>query len=906
MKQIITRRLPKITAAPISLAAMLGDSLRLRKSMQTNMDGYPTGSHLIGRIMQRFKFSSKTELLESILSLRNLIRIAAEVLDRYISMPTAKYTLNRSELIPYIEMHAPMLGFTALSQADVEFIAALILDTESDYSSWMLQCASPETNFHVTINKLYSSCAADVPPAFGYDEEAKRFEVTSGQTIPIYDPEYDIITPLTNTARAQTIAGEINDEGSAIVAYGRLSNLYTTHQFAFMRIIDHVYSMFLDTEIWRNFVSVRLEVNAASNKERVKSLKLFASYLHSLLMYPHFFTLEAFKSTYGQLESFHIPFPPLAAHIIQKYEVSVTSKDALGAKQDIADIFVACNIVGDTLLDVPVFGMPLEFLDTFGLTKLINDSEIEAAKMSVPLSLSDISLLNDNKLNKLLSSQPINNFNMLGSIPRNLLIGSLVEMEINDAIMAITPGITRYYSETQMNDLKAANFKVRFGIAYPLAVSLDPSKCSTDDIRGGTLEYNPLLHRQSIALNIEYQRKQIYMIKKGSQFVKDYEPTNLIVNRDLMAKLSAHIGYDWKSLVPSQIGRGVLLRTRASIINEKETQRSLLESISGQSYEYIMKTINNPQAREIWATFISSFGLLYSFPSPEEVPIRNMGKKGETIANDAISAYLRPGYGMPYGTSYMGLATKQGLASATDFFQVDDEGLVFIRVLKKVPLPDDILSVTSEFYLNKSYYYYMSNGKTMDVNEFVLDSGLQNFALIPSMYEGYHPNILLDKLSAYINDTVFMNINYTFVPEIDTRCKQSFPIQTNKWVHDKLLSFLEFTTFGSYSELASSTSTLDADEKVTILNKMVTDMDTTTKAIIDSSPQKLANDSGVDEIKNMKVDLPKHELDENNNRKSATSLKKESKKPDSKDEDVKKKKHGEKDEKDDFDGALNG
>lgn len=906
MKQVITRKLPKVAAVPISLSVMLSDSLRVRRALQTNQSGYPTGSHIIGRLMNRFDFTTKTTMMESILHMRNIVRVAGEILDRYISVKTEKYVFSRTEMISIITTQAPMLGFNDLSNNDIELIAALIVDTETDLSSWTLQCGAADDNFHVKMSHLYESCAPSSNPSFEFSQTNRRFINTSPNGIPVYDPDRDTIVPLTETRRAQAIAAEITNEGTESNAMHRLSNMYTVYQFANMRVIDHMYSMFLDTDNWRNYVSVRMEVNLNTNKERVKSLKLFSSYLHSLLMYSHFFTLECFRKMYSQLEEFAIPFPPLNPHLISTYELVVSSKDALNAKGDVANIFEMANVKGDSMLDTSLFGLPLELLDTFGLTELIQESERVAAGLALPLTLTDINMFNDPSLNELLMSQPINTFNMLGTIPYNILVGNLVESEIKDAIMAISPGTNRYFSEEQLQSLRNANFAVKFSIAYPYAVSLDPTKVSADDIMGNTLEFNPLLHRQCSAVEMNLQRDQIFRFKKGSQFIEDYDGVDVIVNRDKVMDLQDHMNCKWNTLMPNQIGRGIHIKSRETLLRDNEVQRTVLESISGESYNYIGKSINNPQTREKWATVISSFGLLYSFPSQAEVAIRGKIKTGTVIANDAINAFLRPGYGMPYGTTYLNLAAKQGPAVPEDFFQVDELGLVFIRVLKKVPLPDNKLSVTNNFYLSKPYYYFMSNSATIDVDKFVLDEGMQNFALIPTMYEGKHPNIILDKLSAYLNDSVFMNIDWSQVPTRDTRCKQSINIVTKKWVHDKLIEFLSYTSFGHYSDLMASTTSLDSEEKTSILNKMVTEMEETTKDIIATSPGTQESNSKGEPIKNLKLEFPKVDVDDNGKRRSGTSMKKEEQQKKEEDMPKEKKKGNKEDDKDNFDDALNG
>lgn len=910
MKQVITSKLPKQLAVPISLASMLSDSLRARKAIQTNMSGYPRGTHLIGRLQSRFRFSSIKELLQSIKDIRDVASLSAEILDKALGAKLEKYTFNRLEIDALISRNAPLLGYSKMSPEDKDLVAALVVETESHESSWMLQCDSSETNFHVIMNRLYSSVGSAQSSTVALNVKGQKLEITAPE-LPTYDPELESIVALASTRRVQSIAAEaMETHGNEELAARRLLAISTTHGFALMRVLDHVYSFMLDTKVWDNFISVRLEVNASTNKERVQTLKNFASYLHSLLMYPHFFSVEAFKETYSQLESFLLHFPPVPAHILQTYEETVSAKDILNAKGDVQQIYAACHDSNESTLDSSVIGFPTEFLDTFGLNNLISVAEKEAASMQLPLQISDLSLLRDPKLNSLLLSHPITTFNMINDIQTTLMIGNLVSAEIHAAVFAITPGITRYFSEDRITRLKNSGFKVKFGIAYPATLSINPEKCSEDVLSGNTLTFNPVLHTRSTALDLDLQRKQVFIIKRGSSFVKDFKNPKMITNLDVVRDLKRQIGYEWKTLLPVQLAKGTNIYLRQSLLRDRETQRMIIENISGSSFEFISRTMNNPHLREIWATFLSGFGLLYTFNTPEEVPF--MTTKDKNVDAEALSVFHRHGYGLPYGTNYANLASLQGPARASDFFAISDT--IFIRVLKYIPTPTDKFSVAKDFYLGKPYYYYASNSATFEVTSFTMGEGLVNFGLIPQLGEGDVPAIALDKYYAYMNDTVYMNVDYIFSPSLDTKCSQNISVNEQNWIHDKFNAFLAYRFFGHYSEMSSGAApTVDSQEKESQLNKMVTEMENETKKVIEDSPLSDTAKKREDPLKEVKLDLPKKDVKEDGSRKSNNETKKEEKKPEmekpeSEEEDKKKGKKKKKDDDDseDFDNAMNG
>lgn len=793
--------MPKRLGTFTSLESVVHTGVTYRSAAYMNLSGYPVSSHVVNRILNLIDLTSYKTMLESILKLRNLTRLASEVLNNIIISKVDKAQLVRNDMIAYIDANKGAYGRSDMTLEDMEIIAHLIVAAEATDTSWSLTFSASIDNRFVAFQRLYLALTEETD----YLVDVKALSITpanpsENKGVYVFDPEDEKIIGLGATRRAQALlASGKTRKASREEATLEFQKLVTVHKIPAMRIIDHVAALMNSTELWKTFITPRNAATTAQNEERAKGLKLLSSYFHSLLMYPHLFTIELFKGTYHKLEDWIVAFPAIPAELIAEYNHTVSAIDVLGAHSDAASVLAILEVANDPSHDSRIVGYPTELTELFEIEAVVLKAVTAAMDVSTPITIPEIKSLGDPGNNALLLSHPIDTVDITYSLTQAILVRNVVTSQLKLALAGVIPGIPRFYSDEVSSRLRALALTVPFGISSHIAYSA-PANMVTDALyTSGNFKWNPLAPARTYDYQMELRRTRLYSIFTSSSIVSDWKPQCLI-NEDVADRLRGVMERNWRALMPSNLWYGDFIYTIDMLKSDPELVRRLLEGISGDHYELITRSITNPYIREIWATFLSSAFLIYAVPSEDEMnaitAAAGSSSDPAAVYSSGFTPYLVVGAGNPYGTSYPALAAIQSENGSFELIKITPT--VFLRPITHIPLPSNELTPAAEFYLQRPYYYYPANGATLKVTSWVMAPSLLNFALAPIMGSYSKAAVLLDKRYAYLNDTIFMqyNLAYSLSASSDGETAFSLPIVKKPWNRDRFLYHIDHHVVG--------------------------------------------------------------------------------------------------------------
>jgi hypothetical protein len=356
MKKLTQQSLPDKLGGFRSFKPLINAAVNQRNAMMIPLSGYPVASHVIDQIQRSLKFDSMKSLLQSLKDLRDLVRLASDVLSTIPLANVSKQQFNRNDLTSYITSNAAALGQAAVTLADnaklIDLVAYMITSSETPESAWILDMPNGDSNRFLQIQKLYTSLG-------DADEDACW----------VYDPESEKIVEMTSLRRYRDMARKNSAAGKEAQTQTTKSAMTNLLMLSHIKVVDHLYCLTNDTHIWDNFLSVRSNPDPSQNVERATSLKIFAAYLHSVLMYFHFWSIEAFMATYKGLEAWVTTFPVIPEHTLATYNNIVRKYDVFETNRDAAEL-LSCyqqdgaNPLGSQLTILPFRDWNLEELAT--------------------------------------------------------------------------------------------------------------------------------------------------------------------------------------------------------------------------------------------------------------------------------------------------------------------------------------------------------------------------------------------------------------------------------------------------------------------------------------------------------------------------------------------------------------
>jgi hypothetical protein len=460
----------------------------------------------------------------------------------------------------------------------------------------------------------------------------------------------------------------------------------------------------MDTSIWDVFVTPRSGGNAeAENLARARGLKIFSAYLQSLLMYPHVFRYEVYRESYAKLEEWYGSMPTIPAHVIADYELLVRRYDFFDAKQDVSSLFSLYDVESDPNVGSHIYVQFYEAAVLFAAEDIMRQLKGIKAPDSY-IDFSDIKMLRQKEYNHLLMGLPLERVDIMVDITRRINESSQFEFTSRIFFTLIQSGFQVFLNDETITALADLQCKVaipwhgKMDSTFAMGYGVVPS------ISLGSFPMRYFTPFATSALDFHIQNKLAYSIGTASSLYTDNKHV-LGYDNEAADKLRKILGRDWGSYYPASAFSGTRMRSLESY-GDEISLKMLLEDISGDSYEVIKSTLNNASLLEVWATYLSSFALLFT-----------KGSDG--------TAKVVEGAGFPYGTTYTDLAKKQKLpakVSSARYMTLPGTELS-ISFLQQIPAPGDTFSI-GEFYLMHNYYYNGANARTISVEHIVRSESL--------------------------------------------------------------------------------------------------------------------------------------------------------------------------------------
>jgi hypothetical protein len=453
-----------------------------------------------------------------------------------------------------------------------------------------------------------------------------------------------------------------------------------------------------------------------------------------------------------------------------------------------------------------------------------------------------------------------------------------------------------YFRHDVSTSLKQLGISVKLPMGSPYVASVTVTKGTSPRIQGSRFHYKPATIARTYANEQFIRRDKMFQVFTSSSI---YEPVagvgadlapKMAINLDRAKEHRLRLHHDYKGMYPAEMIYGQRVIDPTQYIGtldpnspRKGELRILMEDIFGLSWNLIKMQIGNEYLSKMYATFLSSWGLLYTVARPSA---------DDSNGDESNDFLLIEGYGRPYGKTYSGLASINNKgAKLEEMIQVNES--VYILPLHKIPMPDiNQLSIDPDFYMDYPEYYYASNGESFDVKHgFVMDEGLLQLSTLPMIPETVVPNALFDKRYIYVNDALYFQFNSNFLlPDADSDAEGiAVPLNVLTWTQDKWNVNIRYVINGDYVQAGDSAN----DGTATPINELVTTMEQQVQQIeadsslahSDEASSKLVPDIKLSETERLDPTSEENGGGESSSTKPTSPKKKKKKKKESKKED---------------------
>lgn len=790
-------------AVIVSLASKLPQLYTARLATISKMSGYPSAMHSIGRLQHTIKLDNFKSLLESLLRVQNLAWITAEVIDTMEGTKVDRHQLDKTQIIAYVSNLAPQLRNFKPTADEIDTIASLIVSFEASTSAWVLQGGDAADDLHMKIKELYKEVAT---------------ASSNDLTLAAFSPHLDSIVPYNKLAYVAEMLRNASVESNKdpqkptdpvpeqkemiggveiITRDDDASAEYVIYKYACIRLIDHIYQLMLDKDTWYAFVAPRTKADVTTNLERSKTLKNLALYCQSLLSYYQFFSLEVFMKSYDGIQDWILRFPTLEVETLRKLDGTIRKYDLLGAKEDADHLIGSLSESPMSELGCKIF--PSELIGRFGLKSILEKVTSKISQFILSGDLTNIELLRTPKYLPLVAGISAAALDVTYALTNIVLLGKAVSHQIDATMAGLLPSMTGGASELAISRFKALSIKSSLPFIIPHATSWHIEKGVSKGIIGNKLLLDSASPGFSQAYHEFVREKLLLKFTTDRQVVNLYPnfSTPQVYDFDKAEQLRAITGYQWKTLAPAQYAQGDTYYDENILSASTETMKNLVEHISGINYEVAILEMSLPHLRKLWATFISSFGLLY-FDSTVVGNVKITA--GLKTFDDPSSLRLVSGHGQPYGTTYAALEAAQGLAVPTTNFLSLGNGM-YIRMLNNIPIVTDTLRLEEAFFDQKPLLYFSSNSAKTAVERWVSAPGLINFALLPIFGTNRVPDVKFSPKFAYLTTSLYFSTDLYYRPSVADQAREVYDItaQQSVWNDDRRYYFLDYIHLGKYS-----------------------------------------------------------------------------------------------------------
>jgi len=852
MQKLRTNPLPGKLTQFRTVTATFPAALTARAQMLAQLHGYPQPAHVVASVQRYLKLDDINSLKRGILKLRDCVYYASEALSAVRLFRAERYQLQLAEVFEYVLEHAKDYGYTDLSQEDLNLVAYLMTSAEVQETSWLLEL-SPEAdaNTFTRLLKLYGAvCQPTVIPLPIYNKESENpvsYDATFVGAEPIYYvPLKDSLETLSSIVSPPGILRQVGLELASYTTEGDISEKlkslqsHLSHEaslFALsdIRLLDHVLMLLTNTNIWDTFITPRTKPDPSQNVERANGLRLFAAYLQSLLVYPHMLRYELFKQGYEGLEKWHGSFPAIPTDVLANYEKYIHSYDFLDAASDARALYELYHVSMDPNLNSEIYVQFLEMTTLYGIEDAFAGTTALDTEVST-IRLEKLSELDNPMYDALLLSFPMKKFPLLDDIQSRMLERARFSSVSNQMFSAVMPGTNRFFSDAFISRLHSLGCRIPFAWHAQLPASASYDRGASSMITRGKYPMRFLAPWATAENQYALRNDEIYKIFNANKLVGKY-PWKLSIDETVGEGFRKLLNRQWKSLYPASIMQGERLVDTSSIQNSEMEVERLLEMMTGEPFNMIRKALFNEPLSEIWATFMSSFCMLYKKTKKMDVGV------------------LISGQGNPYGVTYTQLADMQKFDSAKDFIPIPRTDN-YIAFLKFIPTPASDM-VVGDFHLQIPYYYFPGNGARIDVKRLTMADGLLHFGLRPVMPLPSDRMILFDKLSIYRNDTLLIQVSNQASYRTDLSPEEYFnaPLTNQKWPGDKVAAQVEFISLGTYGSYpAAPQASPDANSAAVEIQKLASEMETdmaqanaesSLNKIVDHANQEAVNESSI-------------------------------------------------------------
>lgn len=838
MKLLRSHDLPKKLTAFRSLEFDITAALDCRTALLARAKGYPRPAHVVARIQNLIPLNAGImEIKNGIKKLRDIAQYAAEILMTIPQLKVEKQLLKTQDVQDYINNNKDDYGFKHLDENDIVLATYMILSSEMLEASWTLDQPSTNTTNRITqFHELYQSLLKNrvsgvtIKPGTPGALLKDRLDIAYAGAQPyVYRSDTNTLEPLFDVAAVsrslKSIMNDTADGDKATVLTSALQREDTILRIADLRLLDHIFSLFMTPDIWNSFVPHRPRSDAGNNEERAKGLKLFAGYLHSLLMMPYFYRIELWRKGYDKMEKWLGSLPFIPQDVSDNYTKIVMKYDTLNVARDVDALYELNQNMADkpTGSDIHVFFS--EFAHLFGIDEAKRAAEA-AVVLDPQIKITELAMLKDNKYNYILLSHPLGKYEMIRDIQKSILETEMYRTTMKDAFNSIIPGVSKYLQDDTVEKIKAAAFAVPF--AFHQSLPITPSYATTS---GTKLEGNTFTHRH-YAMSYDYDteraltKEMLYTVTNSRNLVTKF-PVKTVFDRHVAKELRNWLGREWRALYPSSLLMGDRVLEPKTLRNSPIDMEQLVEYVTGYHFELVKHSLASTYTREIWATVFSSFGILYTIDK-KSPPIKTGSPeipRGEE-AGTGFPLSLVTGFGMPYGKTYEQLARMQDFKDG-EVVQLTPE--VYIGFLKKVPLPSHKLNISS-FSLNRQYYYCSGNGDTMDVKRLCFDEGLLHMAMRPISNPPVAEHVFFDSIYAYLNDSLLLqeDIAMRLVNQSEAQFSYALPFTPAEWKLEKLVPMIEFAELPKYANVTGG-GVITEEKKAESITKLVKEMESAVK-----------------------------------------------------------------------------
>lgn len=707
----------------------------------------------------------------------------------------ASYALTQMDNVGYLRHLTSSERDTFASLA-----AYLIVSSETRHLSWYLeQPTDPSRNFFNKIRTLYSSLEVSNPETWvSWNDASNSFTVAVPSGIDaIFSPMSDQISTLSQLlvdpaqlsqynidiiglplgAERSALIRSISQKLGADLGFAVLSSV---------RVVDHIFCLLMDPHAWDALVAPRTGLTETANKERANSLDMFASYLNSLLMYPHFFMFAAYDHNYRFVTEWASGMVLIDPEVTARLNDVVFPLDILDARGDYAHLLESFGTESNLLPGSKLHTLFREMFFHMGLPDFIDSVKVTPFD---PISLLEVSALNDPERSSMMMALPVGSIDLLPKM-HNLIQQRAAYTTRAWQMLGFISSLSAYfYNEGPMALLRSVSPTVPFKWHSLIPVGWFPTQAVEFT---GTFTSSGIIPLTAGFTADEIHRirtKLLYSISSGTAFATDMikrQPA-FIFDTEFARDARSTNSREWQGLYPSSLLPGPFISFSSS--SDVIQIEAVLESLTNESWLTSIRGLDaSGDIARVWATYLGSFALLYRIPEHSRLYKENAEYviDATQMTDYLVSSNLVVGEGMVYSAAYVDFCNFQLRASEEKKGNIYQKGAIHLRypdghksgyiLVPHIVLPKVSDEFRSAKYRGTTRYNYLAadlsipdKSRIQTITRFVKAPSLMHQRIIPVLIPTIHPSpLVFTKRYVYRHDLVLLQNNPMHDPGLIT------------------------------------------------------------------------------------------------------------------------------------------